>query len=312
MNQLQTNEHRPLATVPDVKSKHHEKQINYPRWFGGSASCMAVVFSHPFDLIKVRMQALSAGPKKSFPRVGFGILKSEGPKGLYRGLSAGFSRSLTYGTTRIALYEEMKQKLAKQGIPQNTPTLIMMAFLSGFIGAMVGTPSDIANIRMQNDKSLPVHLRRNYHHVVDAWAQMYRQEGWRAFTQGLWPNCFRCAVMTSSQLAMYDSFKGLLAHMAGLRREAPAVHFSASVLASLVATTLCSPMDVIRTRLMNSRQKGSLWTTLGDLVRADGYRWVFRGWTPSFIRLGPQTIATLVFLEQHKRIYRELQGYPEL
>lgn len=202
----------------------------------------------------------------------------------------------------------MKQKLATQGVPQSTPTLITIAFLSGFVGAMVGTPSDIANIRMQNDQSLPMHMKRNYRHVVDAWAQMYRQEGWRAFKQGLWPNCFRCAVMTSSQLATYDSFNGLLAHLMGVQREAPGLQFAASVVASLVATTLCSPMDVIRTRLMNSTQGGSLRRTLGDLVRADGYRWLFRGWTPSFIRLGPQTIATLAFLEQHKRIYREVRG----
>jgi dicarboxylate transporter 10 len=26
------------------------KRMDYPKWFGGSASCMAVVVSHPLDL----------------------------------------------------------------------------------------------------------------------------------------------------------------------------------------------------------------------------------------------------------------------
>jgi len=32
-------------------------------------------------------------------------------------------------------------------------------------------------------------------------------------------------------------------------------HFSASLLAGLVATTVCSPFDVIKTRIMNSKGK---------------------------------------------------------
>jgi hypothetical protein len=34
----------------------------------------------------------------------------------------------------------------------------------------------------------------------------------------------------------------------------------------------------------------------------------FRGWVPSFIRLGPHTIATFLFLEEHKKLYRKLKG----
>lgn len=28
------------------------RSVEYPKWFGGSASCMAVVVSHPLDLSK--------------------------------------------------------------------------------------------------------------------------------------------------------------------------------------------------------------------------------------------------------------------
>lgn len=182
--------------------------------------------------------------------------------------------------------------------------LTMMAATSGFVGAIFGTPSDIANIRMQNDRSLPIQHQRNYKHVLDAWIQMKRHEGWRSFIQGLWPNCFRCGIMTASQLASYDTFKTLLQRWCGGNVESPVIHISASLLASLVATSISSPMDVIRTQLMSSSKRVSVLRIVTDLTRAEGYRWIFRGWTPSFVRLGPQTIATLVALEQHKRIYR--------
>ncbi|CAI7573342.1 unnamed protein product [Penicillium pancosmium] len=105
-----------------------------------------------------------------------------------------------------------------------------MAASSGFIGAIFGTPADIANVRMQNDASLPQQQRRNYRNVLDAWVQMKRAEGWRSFRQGLWPNCFRSGIMTANE-------------------EKPLIHFAASLLASLVATSISSPMDVIRTQV---------------------------------------------------------------
>ncbi|KAJ5656001.1 hypothetical protein N7507_007951 [Penicillium longicatenatum] len=269
--------------------------LNYPRWFGGSASCMAVLLSHPFDLIKVRMQTVPNGAKEGFIRTGFHIIQNEGTRGLYH---------VTYGTSRIALYEELKLSAKKSDQPLTVPILAIMAAVSGFAGAIIGTPSDIANVRMQNDRSLAVQNRRNYKNVFDAWIQMKRHEGWRAFTQGLWTNCFRSGIMTASQLASYDAFKRLLQSIANTNEERPSIHFSASVLASLVATSISSPMDVIRTQLMNSSQKKSVLNIVRQLTRDEGFRWLFRGWTPSFIRLGPQTTATLVALEQHKRIYR--------
>lgn len=208
------------------------------------------------------------------------------------------------------MYEEIKKGISEHGQgPTNIATLACAAGLSGFVGAIFGTPSDIANIRMQTDQILPVKDRRNYRNVLDAWVQMKRREGWRSFKQGLWLNCTRCAIMTSSQLASYDTFKHALQGIYQNHRNSPWIEVCASILASLTATTFCSPMDVIRTKLMSSSaDKPSVLAILRNLTRTDGLRWVFRGWVPSFVRLGPQTIATLLFLEQQRRIYRIVQS----
>ncbi|KAA8647778.1 uncharacterized protein ATNIH1004_006479 [Aspergillus tanneri] len=297
-------------------------RIDYPKWFGGSASSMAVIVSHPLDLsttfapfkivlltiiVKVRMQ-MSGGGRQGTAKTAIRIVQSEGLSGLYGGLSAGLMRQLTYGSVRIGLYESVKDLCNENNVQLSPPLLAIVAASTGFVGAIFGTPSDIANIRMQNDRSLPVATRRNYSHVLDAWIQMKRQEGWGAFTQGIWPNCARCALMTSSQLASYDVFKGVLMRMSGSEGEHSALHLSASLLASLVATTLCSPMDVIKTQLMGCPFQRSTFSVIRELTAAEGVRWIFRGWMPSFVRLGPQTMATLVLLEQHKRMYRAIKG----
>jgi len=39
--------------VRHVDPVQKSPELKYPRWFGGSSSCMAVAVSHPFDLSKI-------------------------------------------------------------------------------------------------------------------------------------------------------------------------------------------------------------------------------------------------------------------
>ena len=98
-------------------------------------------------------------------------------------------------------------------------------------------------------------------------------------------------------------------------KDSLATHFTSSFLAGFVATTVCSPVDVVKTRIMTAstaqlERRHGLWTLI-EVTKSEGIIWAFRGWVPSFIRLGPHTIATFVFLEQHKKLYRYFKGIPE-
>jgi dicarboxylate transporter 10 len=92
--------------------------------------------------------------------------------------------------------------------------------------------------------------------------------------------------MTAGQLATYDTFKRLLIDYTPLG-DTMTTHFSASFLAGLAAATATSPIDVIKTRVMSSTQKQGILRIVGDIYKTDGLRWMFKGWVPSFLRLGP-------------------------
>ncbi|KAF1812645.1 mitochondrial dicarboxylate carrier [Eremomyces bilateralis CBS 781.70] len=238
------------------------------------------------------------------------VVQSSGPLGLYSGLSAALLRQITYSTTRFGIYEELKERVTTPTQRPSFPALIGMAATSGFIGGMAGTPADVLNVRMQHDAALAPADRRNYKHAIDGLVRMVREEGRGSIWRGIWPNSTRAMMMTASQLASYDQFKVLLRSHLGMG-DTISTHFTASVLAGLVATTICSPVDVIKTRVMSSSENKSLVKLLGDIYKAEGLGWMFRGWVPSFIRLGPHTIATFLFLEEHKKLYRKLKGLPE-
>ncbi|KAL8707310.1 MAG: hypothetical protein Q9225_007777 [Loekoesia sp. 1 TL-2023] len=225
-------------------------------------------------------------------------------------LSASLLRQLTYSTTRFAVYEELKDTFTTTNSSPSFPTLVAMASTSGFLGGIAGNPADVLNVRMQHDAALPTHNRRNYRHAVDGLIRMTREEGWRTLFRGVLPNSMRALLVTASQLASYDGFKRLILSRTPLEDNL-ATHFSASFMAGFVATTICSPVDVIKTRIMSAKESEGLAMLLRRIYRVEGVNWMFRGWVPSFVRLGPHTIATFLFLEQHKKVYRHLKGVKE-
>jgi solute carrier family 25 (mitochondrial dicarboxylate transporter), member 10 len=219
-------------------------------------------------------------------------------------LSASLLRQITYSTTRFGVYEKLKERSSER---PSFGQLVLMSSTSGFLGGVAGNPADIINVRMQNDASLKPEQRRNYRHAIDGLVRMSREEGARVAFRGVLPNSLRAMLMTVSQLASYDSIKGALIRNTGLEDNLN-THFTASIAAGFIATTICSPVDVIKTRVMSAHEKESTISLLSRIYRTEGATWMFRGWVPSFIRLGPHTVATFIFLEQHKNIYRILNG----
>ncbi|KAH6999800.1 mitochondrial carrier domain-containing protein [Ilyonectria destructans] len=307
-----SSSHSQASPPPKAREPQGKKTpMRYPFWFGGSASSMAACVTHPLDLVKVRLQTRTGNAPKNMSGTFMHILRTSGPLGLYNGISASLLRQMTYSTVRFGLYEEIKARMvAKSGTEPSFPLLVAMAAGSGFVGGIAGNFADVLNVRMQHDAALPPADRRNYKHAVDGMARMAREEGLKSWFRGWLPNSTRAAFMTAGQLASYDVAKRLLLKYTPLQDNLT-THFTASFLAGLVAATITSPIDVIKTRVMSSSHSHGIMHLIGDIYKTDGVGWVFKGWVPSFLRLGPQTICTFVFLEMHRKAYRKVQGVDE-
>ncbi|KAJ2893582.1 uncharacterized protein MKZ38_008431 [Zalerion maritima] len=288
------------AAQSKVAQKSHDR-VRYPFWFGGSAS------------MKVRLQTRAPTAPTSMSGTIMSILRSSsGLSGLYNGLSASLLRQLTYSTVRFGVYEELKTRMIQKnnGASPSGLTLVGLASMSGAIGGVSGNAADIVNVRMQGDAALPPERRRNYKHAIDGMLRMTREEGGLiSWFRGVGPNSVRAAIMTASQLASYDVFKKMILGWTPLG-DGLTTHFSASFLAGVVAATVTSPVDVIKTRVMSASKGGSggsssITGLIMDITKKEGPAWVFRGWVPSFLRLGPQTICTFMFLEAHRKMYRK-------
>lgn len=127
---------------------------------------------------------------------------------------------------------------------------------------------------------------------------MYRHEGFRNLFSGVTTATTRGVFMTIGQIAFYDQIKTYLLTTPHFEDNL-ITHFTASLMAGAIATTLTQPMDVLKTRSMNAKpgEYNGLWDVIRHTAKL-GPLGFFKGYVPAFVRLGPQTILTFVFLEQ--------------
>ncbi|KAF8641014.1 hypothetical protein AX17_000659 [Amanita inopinata Kibby_2008] len=268
---------------------------------------MAACCTHPLDLTKVRMQTLSSASGVNKPSIAFVIrtsIRESGFRSLYTGLTASLMRQMSYSLVRIGAYEKMKAEIARDGRPR-TVHLLLAASLAGGLGGIAGNPADIVLVRMTSDSVRPPNLRYGYRNAIIGLVRLVKEEGLKGLGRGLGTNMSRAVLMNASQVGSYDFFKSNLLH-----RHLPIVdyqlkdnlllHVLASCLSGTVATTICSPADVLRSRLMASSSGATFTNVLTRSLREEGPRFLFKGWTPAFIRLGPNTVLLFVFFEQLK------------
>ena len=150
---------------------------------GGSAAILASCVIHPIDLAKVRMQIygqLNPGkPVPSFPGIIKGMVQREGVGSIYKGLDAAIGRQMVYGTARIGLHRTFSDYLVKDwndGKPLNFGIKTVSGMASGAIAVCIGTPFDIALVRLQADGMAIEGERRNYRNVFDALTRTAKEE----------------------------------------------------------------------------------------------------------------------------------------
>lgn len=281
-----------------AKSSEMSREVRLARWyFGGVAGSMAACVTHPLDLLKVHLQTQSVG-RVSLVGSTVSIVKSQGVLAMYNGLSASILRQLTYSTTRFGMYEVGRQSIVKPGENLKFYQKILLAGASGAAGGFVGTPADMVNVRMQNDIKLPRESRRNYKNALDGLWQVFRHEGPLKLFSGGGTATARAVLMTIGQISFYEQIKQLLLTTPYFGDDLT-THFTSSLAAAGIATTLTQPLDVLKTRMMNAKP-GEYKSILHCVLEINklGILAFFKGYIPAFVRLGPHTILTWVFLEQ--------------
>eukprot|EP01114_Cavostelium_apophysatum_P021819 TRINITY_DN7711_c0_g1_i1.p1 TRINITY_DN7711_c0_g1~~TRINITY_DN7711_c0_g1_i1.p1 ORF type:complete len:317 (-),score=55.65 TRINITY_DN7711_c0_g1_i1:628-1578(-) len=293
--------------------------------FGGWSCMTAACFTNPIDVIKVRLQlqgenhgATGQGKSsldhiygkdvkyKGFLRGVLEIVKDEGIVGLYKGLFPSLLREGSYSTIRMGGYDVMKELLGAHDVA-HTPLWkkIVAGATSGAVGSAIANPTDLVKVRMQADTGTP----RRYASTFDAFAQIWRSEGLAGLYKGVGPTTYRATLLTASQLPSYDHSKHFILNHKLMQSDNISTHIVASMIAGFNAAVITSPVDVIKSRIMNDKttegapKYKNTYDCFVKIIRSEGLIGLYKGFFPNWMRIGPHTIITFLVYEELRKVF---------
>ncbi|KAL1110537.1 hypothetical protein AAG570_008065 [Ranatra chinensis] len=295
--------------------------LQYKILSAGTAACFADFVTFPFDTAKVRLQIqgesngilalarngalVGSGPAHYSGLVGTirTIVRNEGTRSLFNGLSAGLQRQLCFSSIRIGLYDSVKglyqQILYGETNRVSVPSRIAAGLTTGGLAVFLAQPTDVVKVRFQ--AQLKGDPRNRYNSTMEAYRMIAKQEGTAGLWKGTVTNAGRNAIVNVSEIVCYDIIKDTILSY-GLMRDAIPCHFISAVIAGFCTTVVASPIDVIKTRYMNS-SSGTYSSAINCAVRTfseEGCTAFFKGFTPSFCRLVSWNIVMWISYEQVK------------
>lgn len=296
--------------------------LQYKILSAGSAACFADFMTFPFDTAKVRLQIqgesqglLAISENRSIlpsPVARYNgmigtlrtIVQNEGTRSLFNGLSAGLQRQLCFSCIRIGLYDSVKAQyqLLIYGPSEgkyNIPSRVLAGLTTGGMAVCIAQPTDVVKVRFQ--AQLRGDPRNRYHSTIGAYKMIAKQEGTAGLWKGTITNAGRNAIVNVSEIVCYDIIKDtIIGH--NLMKDSVPCHFTSAVIAGFCTTVVASPVDVIKTRYMNSTP-GTYSSAVSCAIKTfseEGVSAFFKGFTPSFCRLVSWNIVMWLSYEQVK------------
>ncbi|CAN2388820.1 Belongs to the mitochondrial carrier (TC 2.A.29) family [Pristimantis euphronides] len=276
----------------------------------GTAACIADLFTFPLDTAKVRLQiqgeSAVSGVVNGIRYKGvFGTIKTivqtEGPRSLYNGLVAGLQRQMSFASIRIGLYDTVKLFYTNGKEKAGIGSRILAGCTTGALAVTVAQPTDVVKVRFQAQVNLHG-VKKRYNGTMDAYKTIARQEGMKGLWKGTFPNVTRNAIVNCTELVTYDLIKEALLQYKLLTDNLPC-HFISAFGAGFCTTVIASPVDVVKTRYMNSPpgQYKSAINCAWTMLTKEGPTAFYKGFVPSFLRLGSWNVVMFVSYEQLKR-----------
>ncbi|XP_076668201.1 dicarboxylate carrier UCP2 isoform X2 [Andrena cerasifolii] len=309
------------------------QQDDFPLWVkfltAGTAACIADLATFPLDTAKVRMQIagearpvlLAAadgsmlamrGTQPGLWRTVGNIVRIEGARSLYGGLSAGLQRQMCFASIRLGLYDGVKSRYAGiidgnkgSGGSKNISVRIAAGITTGALAVLFAQPTDVVKVRLQAGSIGRSSVR--YSSTLQAYKNIAAEEGTRGLWKGTVPNISRNAIVNVAEIVCYDIIKDFILDRGYLRDGIPC-HVTAAVAAGLCTTLAASPVDVVKTRYMNSapgEYKG-VKDCAARMMMKEGAAAFYKGFVPSFTRLVSWNIVLWITYEQFKIYARKM------
>ncbi len=264
----------------------------------GISVSTANIITNPLDVIKVRLQLQNNKSQQiGFIQTAIDIVKNEGVSKLWSGIIPSIYRGFFFGGLRLGLYTPMKEIIYKYDKPSFINNIIAGS-LSGGIAAGITSPIELVKTRLQAKQT------DSENKTTQIIKQIIKEKGFIGLWNGSTPSIIRSIMLTASQCATYDEFKKNIQSYTLI--QGMPLHLLSSMASGFISTIVTNPIDVVKTRMFMNRDKHmSPYLCIKYIYQLDGIEGFFKGWTASYIRVGPQTIIMFLVIEQLRKIKQQ-------
>ncbi|PPD97209.1 hypothetical protein GOBAR_DD05771 [Gossypium barbadense] len=317
---------------------------------GATAGAIAATFVCPLDVIKTRLQvhglptASKTGVRSVIITSLQHIIKTEGLKGLYRGLSPTIIALLPNWAVYFTVYEQLKGLLASHDNNSAQLTIgenMVAAAGAGAATAIVTNPLWVVKTRLQDIMRRTVRMLIAFNHievfnprkdfwevltqgmrtsvvpytgVLSALRRIVHEEGLRGLYSGVLPSLAGISHV-AIQFPAYEKIKSYMAKKGNttVDRLSPSDVAIASSISKVLASIMTYPHEVIRSRLQEQGQARHTEVQYAGVVdcirkvfRKEGVSGFYRGCATNLLRTTPSAVITFTSYEMIHRFLHQV------
>ncbi|KAJ2953008.1 hypothetical protein O0L34_g7389 [Tuta absoluta] len=278
---------------------------------GGLAGAGATVITNPMDVVKTRMQLQGELRVRTEHNTRYRgifhamvvIWRADGASALQRGLAPAMILGFTMNSVRLGLYHvaEIQGWTKTKTGDIDVKKAVFWSAASGVLSGVASNPISVIKTRIQSAAHPSIAVGRQYQYkgVLDAFATIYRTEGFRGYFAGINATCARLAIGSGAQLTTFSTAKQALLNNGLCTQSKFALAFCASALSGVVVSVAMCPLDVATVRLYNQGTSGALlyngvFDCLYKIWKTEGLHGLYKGIGPLYLRIAPHTTLSLV------------------
>jgi len=270
---------------------------------GSIAGATGAFTVYPIDLVKTRMQnqRYKPGAEKLYKNMFhcfYKVITIEGPLGLYKGLLPQMVGVAPEKAIKLTVNDLLRKIFKKEGGQIDLPLEALAGMGAGASQVLFTNPLEIVKIRLQvqgEDKGV---VRKSALTIV-------RELGLRGLYKGAAACLLRDIPFSGIYFPVYANLKIFLNDQgySGWKQL-----FFAGTLAGIPAAYLCTPADVIKTRLQVQARAGQqtyngIPDAFAKILREEGFSAFWKGGLARVFRSSPQFGVTLLSYELLLRFF---------
>nr|CAD7607498.1 unnamed protein product [Timema genevievae] len=289
---------------------------------GGVAAVGAGIVSNPLEVVKTRLQlqgelkarGLYTVHYRNFFHAFYVVVKADGLLALHKGLVPGLWYQFLANGTRLGIYKWVDDHgwMTNEKGQVSLLKAIGVSMSASYLGRFISSPFFMVKTHLQAQAAKSVAVGHQHAHsgMTRAFLNIYKEHGVPGLWRGVIGAMPRSAVGSASQLVSFSTCKEVLDGYQVFREKPLLNFFVSSMVGGVFISVFMTPFDVVMTRMYNqgvdSEGKGHLYKNVTDcfikIWHSEGLYGFYKGFVPSYARLGPHTVLCFMFWDFLKKL----------